>query len=138
VKDKFRVELWWGNRKAVACAKTVVSTVGNLIKGVTTGFEYRMRAAYSHFPVTVKEEAGLFEIRNYLGEKAVRKVPVPAGLKLTLETGTKDEIAIQGADVNEVAQFAANVQQACRPHKKDIRKFLDGMYVSKRGLVGEN
>jgi len=138
VANKFRVELWWGNRKAVACCKTVVSTVRNLIRGVTTGYEYRLRAAYSHFPVTTTTtKEGLFEIRNYLGERAVRRVPIPAGLKLTLDTGTKDEVAVEGDDVNTVAQFAADVQQACRPRKKDIRKFLDGIYVSKRGLVGD-
>jgi ribosomal protein L6P/L9E len=59
----------------------------NMIKGVTKGYEYKMRLVYAHFPININiEEAKRIEIRNFLGEKRVRAVtmlpgePLPAAL----------------------------------------------------------
>ena len=53
----------------------------NLIKGVSAGFEYKMRLVYAHFPINVNIEDGgkLVEIRNFLGEKRVRAVNMLPG-----------------------------------------------------------
>lgn len=55
--------------------------VQNLIKGVSAGFEYKMRLVYAHFPINVNIEDGgkLVEIRNFLGEKRVRAVNMLPG-----------------------------------------------------------
>jgi len=137
VDNTFRVELWFGNRKSVALCKTIVSAVRNMMKGVTEGFEFRMRSAHSHFPILMNVEGNNFEIRGYLGEKRIRTVSIPEGVSIQTETETKGEIAITGSDVNTVSQFAASVQQAARPRNKDIRMFLDGIYVSKSGAIGQ-
>lgn len=44
--------------------------------GVTKGYRYKMRLVYAHFPVNVNIEANgkSIEIRNFLGEKRVRRV----------------------------------------------------------------
>ena len=54
----------------------------NLIKGVTKGFEYKMRLVYAHFPINanIEENGKLIEIRNFLGEKRVRIVRMLPGL----------------------------------------------------------
>jgi len=49
--------------------------------------------------------------------------------------GTKDEITIQGSSLDAVAQSCANIQQIAKVCDKDIRKFLDGVYVSHRGNI---
>lgn len=51
--------------------------------------------------------------------------------------GTKDEITIQGNSLDAVSQSCANIQQIAKVKDKDIRKFLDGVYVSYRGSVVE-
>lgn len=52
-----------------------------MIKGVTKGYEYKMRLVYAHFPINVNiEEAKRIEIRNFLGEKRVRAVTMLPGL----------------------------------------------------------
>ena len=130
-----------GDRKHVAALRTVKSLVDNMITGVTKGYKYKMRYVYAHFPINVnvveKEGAKFVEIRNFLGDKKVRLVPVREGVEIEFSTTQKDEIVLSGNSVENVSQNAADIQQICRVRNKDIRKFLDGIYVSHKGVVVE-
>ncbi len=50
----------------------------------------------------------------------------------------KDEIVLTGNDLESVSQSAANIQQSTKVRDKDIRKFLDGIYVSEKRVLGED
>jgi large subunit ribosomal protein L9e len=106
-----------------------------MIKGVVIGFEYHMRLVYAHFPINVSIPAGghAVEIRNYLGEKIIRRIAMLEGV--TISKTEKDELVLQGNDVEYVSESAALIQQSCAVTNKDIRKFLDGIYVSERTTV---
>lgn len=135
-KSQLKVAVWFGSRKHLACIRTVCSHMDNMIKGVTMGFQYKMRSAYSHFPVNVSivDNKRTIEIRNYLGEKIVRRVAMLEGC--TIETtDQKDELVIKGNSLEAVSQSAASIQQCAAVRNKDVRKFLDGIYVSERGTV---
>ncbi|KAI8319049.1 protein component of the large ribosomal subunit, nearly identical to Rpl9Ap [Martensiomyces pterosporus] len=136
-KDKIRVIVWQGGRKHVACIRTVCSHISNLITGVTKGYEYKMRFVYAHFPISVNIDSkdNFVEIRNFLGEKQVRKVPMHEGVQVIQSINVKDEIVLSGNDIDSVSQSAASIQQATRVRNKDIRKFLDGIYVSAKGNI---
>jgi len=41
-----------------AMVGTFAAHAANMVKGVTTGFEYRMKVVYSHFPIQLKLQAG--------------------------------------------------------------------------------
>ena len=47
------------------------------------GYKYKMRAVYAHFPINcaISEGGSLVEVRNFLGEKFVRKVRMHDGVK---------------------------------------------------------
>eukprot|EP00760_Papus_ankaliazontas_P035155 PhM_4_TR763/c0_g1_i1/m.39612/K02940/RP-L9e, RPL9; large subunit ribosomal protein L9e len=139
VEDRFLVTMWLAKRKQIAAIRTTCAHVANMIKGVTEGFRYKLRFAYAHFPVNVTVEKNQIEIRNFLGEKIVRTVPFEAGLevKRTDATKVKDELTITGNDVDQVSQLAARVHQSCLVHHKDIRKFLDGIYVQTKCTASE-
>ena len=47
-------------------------------------------------------------------------------------TGQKDEIMLEGNDIENVSRSAALIQQSTTVRNKDIRKFLDGVYVSEK------
>jgi len=140
-KNLIAIQLHHGGRKSIAALRTVRTLINNLIIGVTRGFLYKMRYVYAHFPIKVNadenKETGLYEveIRNFLGETIVRRVTCQPGVEVAISTNVKDEIQLFGNSVEGVSQSAADIQQICRVRNKDIRKFLDGIYVSERGNV---
>ena len=165
-----------------------------MMVGVTKGFEYKMRLVYAHFPINVSLEnkGTLVEIRNFLGEKIVRKVPMLEGVTCEKSSAVKDELVLTGNDIQNVSRSAALIRQvgwerlacaggggdgardgahvgaallalvrqvgcwafrcrgevlnpplppfparqSCLVTGRDIRKFLDGIYVSEWGILG--
>ena len=132
-KEFVQVDLWFATRKQLACVRTVCSHVENMIIGVTRGFLYKMRFVYSHFPINVSTNSGNVEIRNFLGERRVRKVKLPEGVEYVRSEDTKDQIELSGIDITAVSLTCAKIQQATNVRHKDLRKFLDGIYVSEKG-----
>jgi len=134
-----KVDFWLGKKKQTASIRTVCSHIKNMITGVTRGFEYKMRFVFAHFPITVNiTNAGKeLEVRNFIGEKMVRKVPMLDGVTIARNEKVKDEIVLTGNDIGLVSQSAANVQQSTSVKNKDIRKFLDGIYVSEKNVLEE-
>lgn len=63
-----------------------------------------MRAVYAHFPININvtQEGTLVEVRNFLGEKFVRRVNMRPGVTCSNST-QKDEIIIQGNDIELVS-----------------------------------
>lgn len=132
-----KVDNHFGKRKSLASIRTCISHVQNLITGVTKGFEYKMRLVYAHFPININLEGNgtKVEIRNFLGEKRVRIVNMLAGVKCERSSAVKDELVLTGNDIELVSRSAALIHQVCLVKHKDIRKFLDGIYVSERGTL---
>ncbi|KAI0036791.1 ribosomal protein L6, alpha-beta domain-containing protein [Vararia minispora EC-137] len=132
--NKVTLAVWQGGRKHVACLRTIKSLIENLITG---GFLYKMRAVYAHFPINciIQDGGKAIEIRNFLGEKTVRHVKMLEGVTISESKAQKDELILEGADVQNVSQSAASIQGICRVRNKDIRKFLDGIYVSEKTTI---
>mmetsp|Transcript_18174 Transcript_18174/g.27010 ORF Transcript_18174/g.27010 Transcript_18174/m.27010 type:complete len:187 (-) Transcript_18174:85-645(-) len=131
------VKIWFAQRKQVACVRTVCAHISNMIVGVTRGFMYKMRFVYSHFPINVTLNGNTVEIRNFLGEKRVRKVELCDGVEYVRSSTVKDQIELSGNDLSLVSLTAAKIQQTTNVRHKDLRKFLDGIYVSEKGAMAE-
>ncbi|KAL1198447.1 Large ribosomal subunit protein uL6x [Cardamine amara subsp. amara] len=136
-KRQLKIDSWFGSRKTSASIRTALSHVDNLIAGVTQGFLYKMRFVYAHFPInaSISGNNKSIEIRNFLGEKKVRKVDMLDGVKIVRSEKVKDEIVLEGNDIELVSRSCALINQKCHVKKKDIRKFLDGIYVSEKGKI---
>ncbi|KAI3632404.1 hypothetical protein MIR68_003983 [Amoeboaphelidium protococcarum] len=132
-----RVTLWHAARLHAACLRTICTHVKNMVNGVTKGYRYKMRFVYAHFPINVNipKDNSKIEIRNFLGEKVLRAVEMKEGVKIFLSTAQKDEIYLEGNSIEDVSQCAASIQQSTNVKEKDIRKFLDGIYVSEKGVI---
>ncbi|CAG8435330.1 5554_t:CDS:2 [Diversispora eburnea] len=136
--NRIKLIVWHGARKHVACLRTVKAHINNMIIGVTKGFEYKMRYVYAHFPINVHITEGKeVEIRNFLGEKVIRRVKMLEGVEIKVSENVKDELVLTGNDIENVSQSAAKIQQSTTVKNKDIRKFLDGIYVSERNVIGQ-
>lgn len=122
--DKVQFIVWHGGRKHLACLRTAKSVVNNMIKGVTLGFQYKCRAVYAHFPINmiIQENGTRLEVRNFLGEKRVRRVNMREGVTVREDPAQKDQVLIEGNDVNLVSLGAADLHGQCLVKNKDIRK----------------
>ena len=65
-----------------------------------------MRLVYAHFPINVNivDDGKVLEVRNFLGEKIVRRVEMLDGVKIDRSANVKDELTLIGNDVEMVSR----------------------------------
>merc|ERR1712176_142408 len=134
---KLKIEAFFANKKERASLRTNAAHIRNMITGVIQGFIYELRAVYNHFPISLSivEDGKRLEIRNFVGQKRLFAVPMREGAIVKM-ADAKDTLEVWGDDLEAVSGSASDIQQSVRVRKKDIRKFLDGIYVSdKRHIV---
>jgi len=113
-------------RRDKAAVGTIISHLKNMFKGVTDGFNYKMRVVYSHFPITVKVEGKRVSVNNFLGERHPRLADVVGDVKVEVNG---DEVIVSGINKEEVGQTAVNIERSTRVTHKDRRIFQDGCYI---------
>ncbi len=124
-----RISAKWPRKKEAAMVGTLCSHINNMITGVTKGYTYKMKIVFSHFPVTVKVQGKSVLIENFTGERRPRSVKILGDVKVKIEP---EDIIIQGANLEDVSQTAANIEQSTKVRGKDPRVFLDGIYTYER------
>ncbi len=118
-------------RKEKALIGTFKAHINYMIKGVTEGFEYKMKTVFAHFPIKTSVEGDTFIIQNFLGERSPRKAIILEGVTVEAKG---ENVTVSGIDKEKVGQTAANIERATKVKKRDIRVFQDGVYItSKRG-----
>ena len=122
------LKIWAVNprKREASLVNTISSHVQNMIKGVTQGFTYKLKIIFVHFPMTVGAQGQKFVIQNFIGERQPRYADILSGVSVRTEG---EDVIVEGADIEKVAQTAANIQQSTKIRKKDLRKFMDGIYV---------
>ena len=126
--DGKALRIWAVNprKREASLVKTISAHVNNMIKGVTQGFTYKLKIVFVHFPMTVRVQGRKLVIANFIGERKDREAKILGDVKVTVD---REDVTVEGVDIEEVAQTAANIQRACKIRRKDLRKFLDGIYV---------
>jgi large subunit ribosomal protein L6 len=125
------VRVWaeWPRKKEAALVGTIFSHIQNMISGVRKGFTYKLKIVFSHFPISLKVQGKTFLIENFTGERRARRVKIVGDVQVKIES---EDIIVQGINLEDVSQTAANIEQATKVKKKDPRVFLDGIYVYER------
>jgi large subunit ribosomal protein L9e len=65
-----------------------------------------MRLVYAHFPINANAESGGKElsIRNFLGEKVVRHIPMGEGVIVKKDVDVKDQLLFEGNNIEHVSR----------------------------------
>jgi len=117
-------------RKCKRVMETTRAHIKNMIKGVTEGYEYRLKICSSHFPINVSVSGKEVIIKNFFGEKSPRVCKIRDNVEIKLE---KNLITLRGVDKETVGQAAADLEQTTRITNKDRRVFMDGIYIVSKG-----
>lgn len=122
------IRVWaeWPRKKEAALVGTVCSHIQNMITGVRKGFTYKLKIVFSHFPISVKVKDKTILIENFTGERTARKARIMGDTQVKVQS---EDIIVQGINLEDVSQTAANIEQATKVKRKDPRVFLDGIYV---------
>lgn len=114
-------------RKQRALAGTWNAHLNNMVKGVTDGFTYNLKAFYSHFPMTMAVKGDTFTVNNYFGERVPRTAKILNNVDV--KVSNKTEITVTGIDKEAVGQTAANIERCTTVKNRDRRVFQDGIYL---------
>jgi large subunit ribosomal protein L6 len=120
------VEVPGRSRRSRALLGTITSHIKGMIVGVTQGYTYRLKIISSHFPITVKVEGRRVSIENFIGERHKRYAEIVGGTTVKVKD---EDVIVSGPDKEAVGQTAANIENACKITRRDLRKFLDGIYI---------
>ncbi len=134
--DSGKVEIYTAlpRKKVKALAGTWEAHIKNMVKGVEKGFTYNMKIVYAHFPIKTSVKGDIVIIDNFLGEKCPRKAVIRSGVKVKVKG---EEVVVQGINKEQVAQTAANIEQATKIKRYDPRVFQDGIYIISKGVGDE-
>jgi len=116
-------------KKTIALLGTFSAHARNMIIGVTQGWDCRLKAVYSHFPMKVAVEGDKVVIQNFMGERNTRNSAIIGETKVNVK---KDEIIVTGIDKEDAGQTAANIEQVTKVTKFDRRVFQDGIFITQK------
>ncbi len=127
--DRVNIQTNWPRKREAALVGTIKSHIQNMIIGVTKGFTYKLKIVFSHFPISVKVREKTMAIENFTGERSPRITKIMGETKVTVKS---EDVIVQGIDIEDVSQTAANIQRATKVKSKDPRVFLDGIFLYER------
>jgi large subunit ribosomal protein L6 len=119
-------------RKEKALIGTWRAHLKNMAQGVSSGFLYEMKIVFAHFPMKVSVKGNVVHVANFLGEKTTRLANIHGDVKVIAKG---DKVTLEGNNVEDVGQTAANLEQATVVKGRDIRVFQDGIYVVSKGAA---
>lgn len=121
------------SKKATKRDKKMINTfrahIRNMIKGVTSGYTYKLKICSGHFPMSVSVEKDNIIIKNLYGEKIPKKIKIPPNIEAKVEN---DTITINGLDKEIVGQTAGLIEQITRRPGFDKRIFQAGIFLIER------
>jgi large subunit ribosomal protein L6 len=126
--DKLIVKPLTSRKRDRSLVMTLKTQINNMIQGVTKGFEYKLKVAHSHFPITVKvdKDKRLVHVENFIGERTPRTANIEGNVEVVVKG---DDVIVSGADKQAIGQTAANIEKVCKIKDKDPRVFQDGIYL---------
>jgi len=123
---EIKVQANWPRKREASLVGTISSHIQNMITGVSQGFTYKLKIVFAHFPISVKVKENMVSIENFTGERSPRWARIMGDSKVSAK---EDDVIVQGINLEDVSQTAANIERATKVKRKDPRVFLDGIFV---------
>lgn|SRR3989344_50103 len=126
-----------GSKKATKREKKMMNTIAkhikNMISGIQKKFKYKLKACFSHFPISVVIKENELIIKNFLGEKKDRVYKIPNKVDISVD---KDIITVSSHDKELAGQSAADIEKITSIRLRDRRIFQDGIFITNK--AGKN
>jgi large subunit ribosomal protein L6 len=115
-------------RDVTSIVHTFKSHVQNMVEGLENPHEYKLKAVYAHFPMTVKQQGNTVVVENFMGERKPREADIMDNASVQIDG---DEITVTSPSKEAASQTAARIEQLSNKGNRDPRTFQDGIYITK-------
>lgn len=117
------------SRREKTILGSFASHIKNIVRGVQEPHLYKLAICSGHFPMNISVSGNELVIKNFLGESVPRKVALPEGAQVKVEG---KEIIVSSPDKEIAGRAAARIESICRSTKRDIRVFMDGIFITSK------
>jgi large subunit ribosomal protein L6 len=128
-EGKIKITSKKNNRHNKKQVKTKAAHIKNMIRGAQEGHVYLLKICSGHFPMTVTLSNNELIVKNFLGEKVPRTLPIKKGAAVKVEG---DKITVESADLEIAGQVSAAIENLTRRPGFDTRIFQDGIYITSK------
>jgi len=108
---------------------TFTAHLKNMILGVQSPYQYRLKICSGHFPMNVSIQGEKFIVKNFLGEKSPRTLKLKKGASVKVEG---DQILVESSDKDLAGQQASDNELLTSKNNRDLRVFQDGIYMTEK------
>lgn len=116
-------------RKEKRSLRTARAHAQNMMRGVSQGHVYKLKICSGHFPMNVALNNGVFEVKNFIGEKVPRTLKIDPSCEVTIQG---EEIVVESADKEAAGRQAAAIELLTRRPGFDTRVFQDGIFITEK------
>lgn len=125
--DKIIVTAKKSTKREKTMVGSFVAHLRNMVRGVQELHIYKLKICSGHFPMSVSVQGNEFVVKNFLGESVPRRISVVPNV--TVKVNDK-EVLISSPDKAAAGQMAARVEGLCRITNRDLRIFMDGIWLT--------
>jgi large subunit ribosomal protein L6 len=127
--DKLVFETSRSTKKDKKMANSLVAHAKNMMKGAAETHAYILKICAGHFPITVTVADKKLSVKNFLGEKVPRVLPLKDGATVKVEGVL---IHVTSVDKEIAGQVSAGIEQLTRRPGFDSRVFQDGIFITNK------
>lgn len=125
--DKLQFLAKSGRRADKMALMTALAHAKNMVRGVSSGHQYKLKICSGHFPMNVVVSGNELVIKNFLGEKFPRKMPIAKGVSVKI---AGQEVLVESPDKEAAGTTASDIEQLTKIANRDRRVFQDGIYIT--------
>lgn len=114
------------NAKNRAIVGTFKAHITNMLNGLEQPFSYKLRITSVHFPMTAAINNNIFELKNFVGGKKIRKAVIPSDVEIKMDGA---EIELSSRNIESAGMTANRLEQLTRITRRDRRVFQDGIFI---------